>query len=66
MSWKIEPSYGVEGFVTESFGIGLTQEQPGTTQTLLFKRDEIPGLIEVLQSVLKEAEDLYEQESGNA
>lgn len=62
MSWKIEPSFGVEGFVTEDFGIGLTQQQPGTTQTLLFKRSEIPGLIELLNSVLREAEDLYQQE----
>ena len=65
MSWKIEPSYGVQGFVTEDLGIGLSQEQPGTTQTLLFKRGEIPDLINLLNSVLKEAEDLYQQEVVN-
>lgn len=62
MSFKIEPSFGVEGYVTEDFGIALTQEQPGTTQTLLFKREEVPGLIEMLKSILKEAEEMYQQE----
>ncbi|MGY2263534.1 hypothetical protein [Pseudomonas sp. SDO5561_S422] len=62
MSWKIEPSFGVQGFVTDDYGVGLSQEQPGTTQTLLFKRSEIPDLIRLLNSVLKEADDLYQQE----
>ncbi|QBR31865.1 MULTISPECIES: hypothetical protein [Pseudomonas] len=65
MTWKIEPSFGVEAFVTEDFRIGLKQEQPGTDQTLIFSRDEIPGLIEILKSVSKEAEELYQQEVAN-
>lgn len=62
MSWNIEPSFGVLGFVTEDHKIGLTQEQPGTTQTVFFSRSEVPELIEVLKRVLKEAEELYQQE----
>lgn len=65
MGWKIEPSFGVEAFVTDTFGIGLKQEQPGTDQTLLFSRAEIPELIDLLKSVLKEADELFEQEAVN-
>jgi hypothetical protein len=65
MTWKIEPSFGVEAFVTEDFRIGLKQEQPGTDQALFFSRDEVPGLIDILKSVLKEAEELYDQEATN-
>lgn len=65
MTWKIEPSFGIEAFVTESFGVGLTQEQPGTTQTLIFSRSDIPALIEILKAAEKQAEQLFQQEVDN-
>ena len=68
MTWKIEPSFGVEAFVTSDFRIALKQQQPEADhaeQVLFFGRDEVPALIEILKSVSKEAEELCEQEVAN-
>ena len=65
MTWKIEPSFGVNACVNDNFGIDLSQERLGVAHTLTFNRDEVATVIEILKSVLKEAETLYEQESAN-
>lgn len=65
MTWKIEPSFGVDASINASFGIDLSQERQGVVHTLTFNRGEVGSVIEILKSVLKEAETLYEQESAN-
>lgn len=64
MTWKIEPSFGVDASVNANFGIDLSQERQGVVHTLTFNRDEVGSVFEILKSVLKEAESLYEQESA--
>ena len=65
MTWKIEPSFGVDACVNTSFGVDLSQERQGVVHTLTFNRDEVGSVIEILKSVLKEAETLHEQELAN-
>lgn len=66
MVGKINPRWGVEVYVGDLFDVVVKQEREREEFAVILHRDEARDLIKLLESAIRESDELEQQEAENA